>query len=84
MEKKKRVSTIKKNELVKELNWLERKNKRNNVWDNKVKLAFNNTGSYSFEELVIKNNNRLLDQIIIFQYVENVMKNKRTIHQNIF
>jgi hypothetical protein len=61
----KRVSTIKKLELVKELNWLERKNKRNNVWDNKVKLAFSNTGSYSFEELVIKNID-VAEELIIF------------------
>jgi hypothetical protein len=63
----KRVSTLKKIELVKELNWLERKNKRNNVWDNKVKLAFNNTGSYSFEELVIKNIDAAEELIILFK-----------------
>ena len=50
----KRESTIKKIELVKQLNWLERKNKTNKTWDNQVKLAFNTSGSYSFEELVQK------------------------------
>ena len=70
MEKKKRVSTIKKNELVKELNWLERKNKRNNMWDNKVKIAFNTTSSYSFEELVIKNIDVAEELIILFKQVK--------------
>ena len=50
----KRESTIKKIELVKQLNWLERKNKKNQSWDSHVKLAFNTSGSYSFEELVQK------------------------------
>ena len=63
----KRVSTLKKIELVKELNWLERKNKRNNVWDNKVKLAFNNTGSYSFEELVMKDVTVAEELVILFK-----------------
>ncbi len=63
----KRVSTLKKIELVKELNWLERKNKRNNVWDNKVKLAFNNTGSYSFEELVMKDATVAEELVILFK-----------------
>ena len=50
----KRESTIKKIELVKQLNWLERKHKKNKLWDTQVKLAFNTSGSFSFDELVIK------------------------------
>ena len=51
----KRASTLRKVELLKQLNWLERKNKMNQVWDNNVKAAFEVSGSYSFEELIIKN-----------------------------
>jgi hypothetical protein len=36
------------------LNWLERKNKRNNEWDTHVKLAFEISGSFSFDELIHK------------------------------
>jgi hypothetical protein len=36
----KRQSTLEKIELVKQLNWLERKNKRNTEWDTQVKIAF--------------------------------------------
>jgi hypothetical protein len=36
------------------LNWLERKHKRNNKWDEQVKLAFQVTGSFSFDELIHK------------------------------
>ena len=50
----KRVSTLRKIELLKQLNWLERKHKMNKSWDNTVKLAFSSTGSFSFEEMVIK------------------------------
>jgi hypothetical protein len=50
----KRASTIRKEELVKQLNWLERKNKRNSTWDKQVKLAFDISGSFSFDELIIK------------------------------
>jgi hypothetical protein len=50
----KRQSTLEKIELIKKLNWLERKNKLNSHWDNQVKLAFRNSGSFSFEELIHK------------------------------
>jgi hypothetical protein len=50
----KRRSTLEKEALVKQLNWLERKHKRNNKWDEQVKLAFNVTGSFSFDELIHK------------------------------
>ena len=50
----KRANTIRKEELVKQLNWLERKNKRNSTWDKQVKLAFDISGSFSFDELIIK------------------------------
>jgi hypothetical protein len=50
----KRKSTLEKEALVKQLNWLERKHKRNNKWDEQVKLAFQVTGSFSFDELIHK------------------------------
>jgi hypothetical protein len=50
----KRRSTLEKEVLVKQLNWLERKHKRNNKWDEQVKLAFNITSSFSFDELIHK------------------------------
>ena len=50
----KRQSTLDKIELVKQLNWLERKNKRNSQWDSQVKLAFESSGSFSFDELIHK------------------------------
>ena len=60
----KRANTIRKEELVKQLNWLERKNKRNSTWDKQVKLAFEVSGSFSFDELIIK------DQAIAEDLVE--------------
>lgn len=60
----KRASTLRKVELLKQLNWLERKNKMNKSWDNTVKLAFASTGSFSFEEMVIKDAN-VAEQLII-------------------
>jgi hypothetical protein len=60
----KRANTIRKEELVKQLNWLERKNKRNSTWDKQVKLAFDISGSFSFDELIIK------DQAIAEDLVE--------------
>jgi hypothetical protein len=50
----KRKSTLDKEVLIKQLNWLERKYKRNNKWDEQVKLAFQVTGSFSFDELIHK------------------------------
>jgi hypothetical protein len=50
----KRQSTLEKIELVKQLNWLERKNKRNTEWDTHVKIAFETSGSFSFDELIHK------------------------------
>jgi len=50
----KRQSTLDKIELVKQLNWLERKNKRNAQWNEQVKLAFRVSGSFSFDELIQK------------------------------
>jgi hypothetical protein len=59
-----RASTIRKKELIQQLNWLERKNKRNSTWDKQVKLAFDISGSFSFDELIIK------DQAIAEDLVE--------------
>jgi len=50
----KRQSTLVREQLLRDLNMLERKNKRNGVWDKHVKMVFSVTGSYSFDELVIK------------------------------
>jgi hypothetical protein len=50
----KRQSTLEKIELVKRLNFLERKHKQNSKWDEQIKLAFSTSGSFSFEELVHK------------------------------
>jgi hypothetical protein len=50
----KRQSTLNKEAMVKQLNWLERKNKRNTSWDTQVKMAFAISSSFSFDELVIK------------------------------
>lgn len=58
-------ATIQKENLVKQLNWLERKHKRNTKWDNQVKTAFNVSGSYSFEELASK------DIVIANQLIQN-------------
>jgi hypothetical protein len=60
----KRANTIRKEELIQQLNWLERKNKRNSTWDKQVKLAFEVSGSFSFDELIIK------DQAIAEDLVE--------------
>ena len=51
----KREATLRKEQLVKDLYWIEKKNKFNKLWDNNVKVAFEVSSSYSFEELVIKN-----------------------------
>lgn len=50
----KRQSTLDKMAMIKQLNWLERKYKRNNQWDNQVKIAFQTSGSFSFDELIHK------------------------------
>jgi len=51
----KNEKTLRKEQLVKDLYWIEKKNKFNKVWDNNVKIAFETSSSYSFEELVLKN-----------------------------
>jgi|LauGreDrversion4_2_1035121.scaffolds.fasta_scaffold1159514_3 hypothetical protein len=63
----KRASTLKKAELLKQLNWLERKNKMNKSWDNTVKLAFASTGSFSFEEMIHKDVNVAEQLTILFK-----------------
>jgi hypothetical protein len=50
----KQERTIRKEQLVKDLYWIEKKRKYDNSWNNEVKIAFEVSGSYSFEELVIK------------------------------
>jgi hypothetical protein len=50
----KQERTIRKEQLVKDLYWIEKKRKFDNNWNKEVKIAFEVSGSYSFEELVIK------------------------------
>jgi len=50
----KQERTIRKEQLVKDLYWIEKKRKYDNSWNKEVKIAFEVSGSYSFEELVIK------------------------------
>ena len=50
----KQEKTIRKEQLVKDLYWIEKKRKYDKAWDTEVKMAFEVSGSYSFEELVIK------------------------------
>ena len=50
----KQERTIRKEQLVKDLYWIEKKRKFDNSWNKEVKIAFEVSGSYSFEELVIK------------------------------
>lgn len=61
----KKRSTLEREQLVKQLNWLERKHKRNAKWDRQVLQAFTISGSYSFEELAAK------DQIVAGQLIDN-------------
>jgi hypothetical protein len=49
----KRQSTIEKLELIRNLNMLDSKLKfTSSTWNDRVKTAFNNTSSFSFENLV--------------------------------
>jgi hypothetical protein len=50
----KQIRTLRKEQLVKDLHWIEKKRKYDNNWNKEVKIAFEISGSYSFEELVIK------------------------------
>ena len=68
----KNEKTLRKEQLVKDLYWIEKKNKHNRVWDNNVKIAFEVSSSYSFEELVIKNTPAAEQLVVLFkQDVEN-------------
>jgi hypothetical protein len=63
----KREATIRKEQLVKDLYWIEKKNKFNKVWDNNVKIAFETSSSYSFEELVLKNTPAAEQLVVLFK-----------------
>jgi len=63
----KRESTLKKEQLLKDLYWIEVKNKFNKSWDNNVKIAFEASSSYSFEELVLKNAPAAEQLVILFK-----------------
>ena len=63
----KREKTLRKEQLVKDLYWIEKKNKFNKLWDNNVKMAFEVSGSYSFEELVLKNAPAAEQLVVLFK-----------------
>ena len=62
-----RINKAEKLELLGQLNWLERKNKFNRMWDNQVKIMFTTSGSFSFEELIIKDAAAAEQLIILFK-----------------
>jgi|LauGreDrversion4_2_1035121.scaffolds.fasta_scaffold711232_2 hypothetical protein len=63
----KNEKTLRKEQLVKDLYWIEKKNKFNKVWDNNVKIAFETSSSYSFEELVLKNTPAAEQLVVLFK-----------------
>ena len=63
----KNEKTLRKEQLVKDLYWIEKKNKFNKSWDSNVKMAFDVSGSYSFEELVIKNTPAAEQLVVLFK-----------------
>jgi hypothetical protein len=56
-----------KQNLLVTLNGLERKNKFNSTWDNRVKMCFDKSGSYSFEELISKDFNSAKQLVLMFK-----------------
>jgi hypothetical protein len=62
-----RINKAEKLELLGQLNWLERKNKFNRMWDNQVKIMFTTSGSFSFEELIIKDAAAAEQLIVLFK-----------------
>ena len=63
----KNEKTLRKEQLVKDLYWIEKKNKFNKSWDSNVKMAFDVSGSYSFEELVLKNTSAAEQLVVLFK-----------------
>ena len=63
----KQERTLRKEQLLKDLYWIEKKNKFNKLWDNNVKIAFEVSSSYSFEELVIKNTPAAEHLVVLFK-----------------
>ena len=63
----KRASTVEKRNLLTKLNWLERKNKFNKSWDSQVKTMFQSTGSFSFEEMIIKDKDAAQQLVVMFE-----------------
>ena len=63
----KNEKTLRKEQLVKDLYWIEKKNKFSQSWDNNVKIAFETSSSYSFEELVIKNAPAAEQLVVLFK-----------------
>ncbi len=69
----KNEKTLRKEQLVKDLYWIEKKNKHNRVWDNNVKIAFEVSSSYSFEELVIKNTPAAEQLVVLFKQEQDII-----------
>ena len=63
----KNEKTLRKEQLVKDLYWIEKKNKFNKSWDNNVKIAFETSSSYSFEELVLKDTPAAEQLVVLFK-----------------
>ena len=64
-----RISKIRKQETLQQLKNLEYKFKKKgnySTWDNQVKITFQNTGSYSFEDLVYKDINSA--EYLVFKF----------------
>jgi len=63
----KNEKTLRKEQLVKDLYWIEKKNKFNKSWDSNVNMAFDVSGCYSFEELVLKNTSAAEQLVVLFK-----------------
>jgi hypothetical protein len=53
--------------LIKDLYWIEKKRKYDKSWDENVKTAFQSSGSFSFEELILKNNTAAEQLVTLFK-----------------
>ena len=63
----KQIRTLRKEQLIKDLYWIEKKRKHDKKWDENVKIAFQSSGSFSFEELILKNNSAAEQLVTLFK-----------------
>ena len=63
----KQERTLRKEQLFKDLYWMESKNKFNREWDDNVRIAFTTSSSFSFEELVLKNTPAAEQLVVLFK-----------------